>query len=396
MCHDASMTSNASDPAPPPGVSVYPVAGLGDVRPGDDLAELIARAAPWLADGDVLVVTSKIVSKAEGNLVPVPAEEGADRDAARAAALAAETARVVATRGPTYIVATRHGYVMAAAGIDASNVGPDHLVLLPKDPDASARALRSAMRDRHGLDVAVIISDTMGRPWRNGLTDVALGVAGLDAIRDYRGERDPYGNELQVTQMSPADELAGAAELVKGKHDQVPVAVVRGLRAAGTPDGEGAAVLVRSADMDMFSLGTAEARAAGLRLATRLDDADVLADAWPAPSIESIAGSPTTPGTDVANAIASAARMCPDVAWSVTVHHPESEDDDGDASVATVSAALPAGLDVGTTARGGAAIHVLRAYLASCGYRTQWLAPDPTVSAALDTIALGTVLVRPR
>ncbi|HEY7177123.1 MAG TPA: coenzyme F420-0:L-glutamate ligase, partial [Micromonosporaceae bacterium] len=197
------MTSDAMQ-EPPDGLAIFPMTGLGDVRPGDDLAELIAQAAPWLADGDVLVVTSKIVSKAEGNLVPVPPEEGPDREAARAAALAAETARVVATRGPTHIVATRHGFVMAAAGIDASNVDPDHLVLLPKDPDASARALRSALRERFGLDVVVIISDTMGRPWRYGLTDVALGVAGIDAIRDYRGERDAYGNELQITQMSPA------------------------------------------------------------------------------------------------------------------------------------------------------------------------------------------------
>jgi coenzyme F420-0:L-glutamate ligase/coenzyme F420-1:gamma-L-glutamate ligase len=250
---------------------ILPVEGIGSVRPGDDLAALIARAAPWLEDGDVLVVTSKIVSKAEGRLVEVPPEEGPEREAAREAVLAAETARVVAQRGPTRVVATHHGYVMAAAGIDASNVERGHLVLLPKDPDASARALRAALQERCGRDVAVIISDTMGRPWRLGLMDVALGVAGLDPIRDHRGEVDPYGNELQVTQVAVADELACAAELVKGKLDQVPVAVVRGYLGTGPrEDGPGALAMVRDPATDMFSLGTAEARAAGMSDAARL------------------------------------------------------------------------------------------------------------------------------
>ncbi|MDO3701106.1 coenzyme F420-0:L-glutamate ligase [Micromonospora sp. C28SCA-DRY-2] len=253
-------------------LEILPVLGIGDVTEGDDLAALIATAAPWLRDGDVLVVTSKIVSKAEGRLVDVPAD-GPDRLAARDEVLAAETARVVATRGTTRIVQTHHGFVMASAGIDASNVDKTRLVLLPKDPDASARALRAALRERYHVDVAVIVSDTMGRPWRNGLTDVALGVAGMDAIRDHRGETDPYGNELQLTQMAVVDELAGAGELVKGKCDQVPVAVVRGyLHAAGPDDGAGAATLVRDASMDLFSLGTAEARAAGLAAAATLPD----------------------------------------------------------------------------------------------------------------------------
>ena len=165
---------------------------------------------------------------------------------------------------------THHGFVMNAAGIDASNVDASHLVLLPKDPDASARALRADLRERFGLDVVIIVSDTMGRPWRTGLTDVALGVAGMEAIRDYRGEHDPYGNELHVTQMSPADELAGAAELVKGKYDQVPVAVIRGLDITGLPDGPGGQVLVRTTDTDMFSMGTDEGIAEGLRQAAAL------------------------------------------------------------------------------------------------------------------------------
>jgi coenzyme F420-0:L-glutamate ligase / coenzyme F420-1:gamma-L-glutamate ligase len=258
-------------------LTVRPVLGIGEVRPGDDLATLITAAAPWLADGDVLVVTSKIVSKAEGRLVAVPAS-GSEREAAREAVLASETARPVARRGQTRIVATHHGFVMASAGIDASNVDRGHLVLLPVDPDASARALRSALRDRYGLDVAVLVSDTMGRPWRTGLTDVALGAAGIDALRDYRGERDAHGNELQITQVAVVDELCAAAELVKGKYDQVPVAVVRGLAAAGAPDGTGAAALVRDVEHDLFSLGTAEARAEGLRAASHLAEASAFAD----------------------------------------------------------------------------------------------------------------------
>ncbi|MFG1952128.1 coenzyme F420-0:L-glutamate ligase [Micromonospora sp. NPDC048830] len=263
-------------------LEIRPVLGIGDVTEGDDLAALIATAAPWLRDGDVLVVTSKIVSKAEGRLVDVPAD-GPERLVARDEVLAAETARVVATRGATRIVQTYHGFVLASAGIDASNVDKTRLVLLPKDPDASARALRAALRERHDLDVAVIVSDTMGRPWRNGLTDVALGVAGMPAIRDHRGEVDPYGNELQLTQMAVVDELAGAGELVKGKCDQVPVAVVRGyLTAAGPEDGHGAAVLVRDAELDLFSLGTAEARAAGLAAGAVLPDGPGDAPADPA------------------------------------------------------------------------------------------------------------------
>jgi coenzyme F420-0:L-glutamate ligase / coenzyme F420-1:gamma-L-glutamate ligase len=264
-------------------LEILPVLGIGDVTEGDDLAALIATSAPWLRDGDVLVVTSKIVSKAEGRLVDVPAD-GPERLAAREKVLAAETARVVATRGATRIVQTHHGFVMASAGIDASNVDSDRLVLLPEDPDASARALRRALRERFAVDVAVIVSDTMGRPWRNGLTDVALGVAGMPAIRDHRGEVDPYGNELHITQMAVVDELAGAGDLIKGKRDQVPVAVVRGYLTPPRPgpvsdegpapvaeDGPGALVLVRDSGQDLFSLGTAEARAAGLLAAATLD-----------------------------------------------------------------------------------------------------------------------------
>ena len=244
------------------GFSVIPVRGMGEVQPGDDLAALIIEAAPWLEDNDILIVTSKIVSKAEGQLADVPAA-GPEREAAREELLRSETARVVATRGHTRIVQTHHGFVMASAGIDASNVDRSQLVLLPKDPDGSAAALRSTLRERHGLDVAVIVSDTMGRPWRNGLTDVALGCAGIPTLRDHRGEHDPHGNELHITTIAVVDEIAAAAELVKGKIDQVPVAVIRGL-ISHTVDGPGVvATLVRDADHDMFSLGTAEAIALG-------------------------------------------------------------------------------------------------------------------------------------
>jgi coenzyme F420-0:L-glutamate ligase/coenzyme F420-1:gamma-L-glutamate ligase len=239
------------------GLEILPVRGIGDVTAGDDLPALITSAAPWLRDGDVLVVTSKIVSKAEGRLVEVPAD-GPERDAARAEALAGETRRVVARRGATAIVQTHHGFVMASAGIDASNVDKTHLVLLPADPDESARALRAGLLAR-GVRVGVIVSDTMGRAWRNGLTDVALGAAGISPLRDHRGEIDPYGNELELTEMAVIDELAAAGELVKGKCDQVPVAVVRGYPGAGVSDTPGARVLLRDAASDMFSLGTADA-----------------------------------------------------------------------------------------------------------------------------------------
>ena len=243
-------------------IEILPVNGLPEFRPGDDLAGAIAAAAPWLVDGDVLVVTSKAVSKVEGRLVPAPVDPQAREDA-RQAATDAETERVLAVRGGTKIVRTRHGLVLAAAGVDASNVSPDELALLPVDPDASARGLREQLRDRLGVEVAVVVSDTMGRAWRAGQTDVAIGVAGLRAVRDYRGDKDTFGVPLRVTEIAEADEIAGAAELVKGKLAGVPVAVLRGL--STVDDGQGAAPLVRPLGEDLFWLGTAEARALGRR-----------------------------------------------------------------------------------------------------------------------------------
>jgi coenzyme F420-0:L-glutamate ligase/coenzyme F420-1:gamma-L-glutamate ligase len=261
------VVSDRSSADPPEGgLRIWPVTGIGEVRPGDDLAATVATAAPWLADGDVLVVTSKIVSKAEGRLVDVPTGDPEEFERARQAAIDAESVREVARRGPTRIVQTRHGLVLASAGVDTSNVELGRLVLLPVDPDGSARRLRAGLRDKLGIDVAVVVTDTMGRPWRLGLVDMAIGVAGLLPLRDHRGETDPYGNRLQLTQQAVADELAAAGELVKGKLGGVPVAVVRGVdRGLLADDAPGAAALVRPSEEDLFPLGAAEARDAGRR-----------------------------------------------------------------------------------------------------------------------------------
>lgn len=238
-------------------LTIWGVGLPGEVVVGDDLAALLLAAEPQLADGDVVVVTSKVVSKAEGRLVVVTG----DRETARQQAIDDETVRVVAQRGPTRIVETRHGLVLAAAGVDASNTPSGTLVLLPLDPDASARALRDRIAELAGLRVAVIVSDTMGRAWRRGLTDQAIGAAGIAPIRDYRGRTDGFGHDLAVTEMADADQLAGAAELVKGKLAGVPFAIIRGLDYDQSDDG--ARVLVRSAGEDLFRLGTAEAFEAG-------------------------------------------------------------------------------------------------------------------------------------
>ncbi|WP_256964908.1 coenzyme F420-0:L-glutamate ligase [Streptomyces griseiscabiei] len=204
------------------GYRVWALAGIPEVREGDDLAKLIATAEPGLIDGDVLLVTSKIVSKAEGRIV-----EAADREAA----IDAETVRVVARRGPLRIVENRQGLVMAAAGVDASNTPAGTVLLLPEDPDASARAIRDGLRDTLGVEVGVVVTDTFGRPWRSGLTDVAIGAAGVRVLDDLRGGTDAHGNPLSATVVATGDELAAAGDLVKGKAAGLPVAVVRGLGA---------------------------------------------------------------------------------------------------------------------------------------------------------------------
>jgi coenzyme F420-0:L-glutamate ligase/coenzyme F420-1:gamma-L-glutamate ligase len=235
-----------------PQLTVLPVAGLPEIKAGDDLAALIADAAlagPGLIDGDILVVTSKIVSKAEDRVIH------GDREAA----IRHETVRVVARRGPTTISQTRHGLVMAAAGVDESNTQPGTLVLLPVDPDASAEALRKDVCERAGARIGVIVTDTMGRPWRAGQTDTAIGAAGVAPLRDHRGQTDTFGNVLEVTVAAVADEIAAAADLIKQKTSQIPVAVVRGLADLVTDvAGPGAAALIRPAEEDMFRLGAAD------------------------------------------------------------------------------------------------------------------------------------------
>jgi coenzyme F420-0:L-glutamate ligase / coenzyme F420-1:gamma-L-glutamate ligase len=248
-------------------VEILPVPGLPDFRPGDDLTAALAAAAPWLRDGDVVVVTSKVVSKCEGRLVPAPADPDA-RDTLRRKLIDDEAVRVLARKGRTLITENAYGLVQAAAGVDGSNIGTSELALLPVDPDASAAHLRAGLRDRLGVTVAVLITDTMGRAWRNGQTDVAIGAAGLPVLHGYAGSVDTHGNELLVTEIAVADEVAAAADLVKGKLTAIPVAVVRGL-ATGT-DGSTARSLVRAGTEDLFWLGTAEAIEVGRRQAQLL------------------------------------------------------------------------------------------------------------------------------
>lgn len=251
-------------------LTIHGLAGLPEVRPGDDLAELIAAASEeseqaaladpegdggpaGVRDGDILVVTSKVVSKAEGRI----------RHSDRESAIDEETARVVARRGDTRIVQTRTGLVMAAAGVDSSNVSSGSVLLLPEDPDASARRLRAGLTARLGARVAVIVTDTFGRPWRIGQTDVAIGAAGVAALEDLRGTADSHGNVMEVTHNAVADEIAAAGELVKGKASGVPVAVVRGLAHRVTEDdGPGASALIRPADEDLFRYGSRDVVAA--------------------------------------------------------------------------------------------------------------------------------------
>ncbi|MGZ4206645.1 MAG: coenzyme F420-0:L-glutamate ligase [Actinomycetota bacterium] len=233
-------------------IEIIPITGLPEIAEGDDLASLIAEHAE-IRDGDVLVVAQKIVSKAEGRVVAIDAERPV---AERARIVAGETVRVVARRGDTVIAQTAHGFVCANAGVDASNVPPGRLALLPADPDGSAEQLRARLREVASVQTGVVVSDTFGRPWRVGQTNVALGVAGIRSVRDHRGEKDSFGMELEATIIAVADEIAGAAELVMGKSDGIPVAIVRGLEGAA---GDGTASdLIRPAAEDMFAAGGVE------------------------------------------------------------------------------------------------------------------------------------------
>ncbi len=254
-------------------IIAQPVEGLPPITGGDDLAALIApglRELTWpdgsegMAEGDVVVVASKVVAKAERRLVAARTREELEE------VIASQTVRVVAERerpdgSRLQIVQNRQGLVLAAAGVDTSDVPLGTALLLPEDPDASARALRRGLDARLGVRPGVVITDTVGRPWRQGVTDIGIGAAGIVTLQDHRGRRDGYGRELQVTVVAAVDEIAAAAELVKGKVDGRPVAVVRGLgHLVTTEDGDGAAVLARPADEDMFREGTAEAYARGL------------------------------------------------------------------------------------------------------------------------------------
>jgi coenzyme F420-0:L-glutamate ligase / coenzyme F420-1:gamma-L-glutamate ligase len=230
-------------------LNLVPVDGIGEVEPGDDVAALIVEHAE-LADDDIVVVTSKIVSKAAGL-----ASDDKDR------LVDEQTDRVVATRGGTRIVRTHHGLTLAAAGVDGSNVEPGTYLPLPPDPDASARSIRASLRRLSGKRVAVVISDTAGRAWRHGQTDIAIGCAGLVPQDPFAGHQDSYGNPLVVTAPAVADEVAAAAELASGKLGSRPVVIVRGLpaRLLTEDDGPGAASLVRPETEDMFGLGSREA-----------------------------------------------------------------------------------------------------------------------------------------
>lgn len=244
------------------GVQLFAVTGLPEFVEGDDLAASISATAPWLSDGDVLVVTSKIVSKVEGRMVTAP-EDPEQRDALRRELVLSEATSVLARKGRTLITQNKLGIVQAASGVDASNVAQDQIALLPEDPDASARRLRDGIAARLGVQVAVVVTDTMGRAWRVGQTDAAIGSAGLAVLHRYAGSTDAQGNELAVTEVAVADEIAGAADLVKGKLGGIPVAVVRGLTTVD--DGSEARDLARPVEEDLFHLGTAEAIARGRR-----------------------------------------------------------------------------------------------------------------------------------
>ena len=226
---------------------MLPIEGIGEITRGADLAGMIADAAA-LEAYDVVVVTQKVVSKAEGAMVAVDPDDPTSHKPI----VEAESVRVLRRRGDLIISETRHGFVCANAGIDLSNVERGYAALLPDDPDRSARRIRDGLRHRAGVDVAVIVSDTFGRTWRRGVTDVAIGSAGLRPVLDLRGTRDAYGRELQVTEVAVVDELAAAAELVMGKASGVPVAIVRGVDPEWFGPGGVLDEVVRSPNDDLF------------------------------------------------------------------------------------------------------------------------------------------------
>jgi F420-0:gamma-glutamyl ligase len=234
-------------------IEIWPVEGLPEIREGDDLPAMLAEPlrALGVREGDVVAITQKIVSKAEGRVVP-------DEGDGRSAWIERETRRIVARRGELIIAETHHGFVCANAGVDASNVEPGFVSLLPVDPDASSEAIRASLAERLGLSrLGVVVTDTFGRPWRNGLVNVAIGCAGLPALVDLRGQADHHGRELEVTVVALADEVAAASGLVMGKSARVPVALMRGVDIGASASGR-AADLVRPPDEDLFREGIIE------------------------------------------------------------------------------------------------------------------------------------------
>lgn len=230
-------------------MTILAIHGIGEATPGDDVAALIGDAiesGPMLVDQDVLVVTHKLISKAEGKIVDLP-DDGPD---AHRYLIEQEAVRIIRRRGPLVIAQTRHGFICANAGIDRSNAGPAKAILLPEDPDRSANRIRLRLQNRFGVTIAVIVTDTFGRAWRRGLVDVAIGVAGMEAIDDLRGQTDTFGKVLEVSEVAVVDEIAAAADLVMGKATGIPAAIVRGV--SWTPSDQGVTPLIRPADEDMF------------------------------------------------------------------------------------------------------------------------------------------------
>ena len=230
-------------------VTITPVEGIGDAKPGDDAATLIGDAIATtspLVDGDVLVVTHKLISKAEGRVVEL-ADDGPD---AHRFLIDREAVRIIRRRGPLVIAQTRHGFICANAGVDRSNAGPARAILLPEDPDRSANRIRLRLQNRFGVTIAVVVTDTFGRAWRRGLVDVAIGVAGMEPINDLRGTTDTFGKVLEVSEVAIVDEIAAAADLVMGKATGIPAAIVRGV--TWRPADTGIAPLIRPASEDMF------------------------------------------------------------------------------------------------------------------------------------------------
>jgi coenzyme F420-0:L-glutamate ligase len=286
-------------------IEIRAAPGIPEVAPGDDLADLIMRAFADLRSGDIVTVTSKVVSKAEGRVV----------EADRGAMIEAEAEEVVARRGETVIARTRLGLVLAAAGVDASNTATGTVALLPLDPDESARGLRRALAARADVNVAVVITDTAGRAWRNGQTDIAIGCAGLAPLHSLAGRVDRFGNPLTVTAPAVADEIAGAAELVKTKLAGRPVAVVRGLGDLvldRAEQGPGAAALVRARPDDMFGLGSREAVVEAVLHPTRTSP--LSGGASPAQLVELLSGLDEIRASVLDDVVVASATATPDAA----------------------------------------------------------------------------------